>query len=137
MIPVTVPEGMRPGITLTNVVLSDLYGNTVPVRLGQTRVSVAAAPTSFSLATARPNPFNPSTTIAYEVPEQTHITLTIYNLLGQEVVRLMDQVQAAGRYEVVWHGVNSRGAGVASGVYLYRIVSGSGYTDTKRMTLLK
>jgi hypothetical protein len=56
MIPVTVPEGMRPGIILTNVVLSDLYGNTVPVRLGQTRVSVAAAPTSFSLqdlATAR------------------------------------------------------------------------------------
>ena len=49
----------------------------------------------------------------------------------------MDQVQAAGRYEVVWHGINSRGAGVASGVYLYRIVSGSGYTDTKRMTLLK
>ena len=137
MIPVTVPEGMRPEITLTNVVLSDLYGNTVPVRLGQTRVSVAATPTSFSLATARPNPFNPSTTITYEVPEQTHITLTIYNLLGQEVVRLMDQVQAAGRYEAVWHGVNSRGAGVASGVYLYRIVSGSGYTDTKRMTLLK
>ena len=68
---------------------------------------------------------------------QTHVTLTIYNLLGQEVVRLVDQVQAAGRYEAVWHGVNSRGAGVASGVYLYRIVSGSGYTDTKRMTLLK
>jgi len=96
-----------------------------------------ALPNSFALHHARPNPFNPSTTIAYEVPEQTHITLTIYNLLGQEVVRLMDQVQAAGRYEVVWHGVNSRGAGVASGVYLYRIVSGSGYTDTKRMTLLK
>jgi hypothetical protein len=109
----------------------------VPVRLGQTRVAVAAAPTSFSLALARPNPFNPSTTISYEVPEQTHVTLTIYNLLGQEVVRLMDQVQAAGRYEVVWHGVNSRGAGVASGVYLYRIVSVSGYTAAKRMTLLK
>ena len=64
-------------------------------------------------------------------------TLTIYNPLGQKVMRLVDQVQAAGRYEVVWHGVNSGGAGVASGVYLYRIVSGSGYTDTKRMTLLK
>ena len=89
------------------------------------------------LALARLNLFNPSTTIAYEVPEQTHLTLTIYNLLGQEVVRLIDQVQAAGRYEAVWHGVNSRGAGVSSGIYLYRIVSGSGYTDTKRMTLLK
>jgi hypothetical protein len=61
----------------------------------------------------------------------------VYNLLGHKVIRLMDQVQAAGRYEAVWHGVNSRGVGVASGVYLYRIVSGSGYTDTKRMTLLK
>jgi len=96
-----------------------------------------SVPVAFSLAHARPNPFNPSTTIAYEVPEQTHIMLTVYNLLGQEVVRLVDQVQAAGRFEVVWHGFNSRGAGVASGVYLYRIVSGSGYTDTKRMTLLK
>jgi len=137
MIPVTVPEGRTPEITLTEAVLSDPSGRDVPVRLGQTRVAVAAAPTSFSLAVARPNPFNPSTTIAYEVPEQTHITLTIYNLLGQEVVRLVDQAQAAGRYETVWQGVNSRGAGVASGVYLYRIVSGSGYTDTKRMTLLK
>ena len=137
MIPVTVPEGSTPEITLTEAVLSDPSGREVPVRLGQTRVAVAAAPTSFSLALARPNPFNPSTTIAYEVPEQTQITLTIYNLLGQKVIRLVDQVQAAGRYEAVWHGVNSRGAGVASGIYLYRIVSGSGYVDTKRMTLLK
>ena len=137
MIPVTVPEGSTPEITLTEAVLSDPSGRDVPVRLGQTRVAVAAAPTSFSLSAARPNPFNPSTTIAYEVPEQTHLTLTVYNLLGQEVVRLMDQVQAAGRYEAVWNGTNTRGAGVASGVYLYRIVSGSGYTDTERMTLLK
>jgi hypothetical protein len=137
MIPVTVPEGSTPEITLTEAVLSDPSGRDVPVRLGQARVAGAAAPTSFSLSVARPNPFNPSTTIAYEVPEQTHITLTIYNLLGQKVIRLVYQVQAAGRYEAVWHGVNSRGTGVASGVYLYRIVSGSGYTDTKRMTLLK
>jgi len=138
MIPVTVPEGSTPEITLTEAVLSDpSSGRDVPVRLGQTRVAVAAAPTSFSLAVARPNPFNPSTTIAYEMPEQTHVTLTIYNLLGQRVIRLVDQVQVAGRYEAVWYGTHTRGAGVASGVYLYRIVSGSGYTDTKRMTLLK
>jgi len=96
-----------------------------------------ALPTTFSLSEPTPNPFNPSTTIAYEVPEQTHITLTVYNLLGQEVVRLVDQVQAAGRYEAVWNGTNLTGAGVASGIYLYRITSGSGYIETKRMTLLK
>ncbi len=82
-----------------------------------------ALPAAFSLSEATPNP---STTIAYQVPEQTNITMTIYNLLGQNVIRVMNQVQAAGRYEAVWHGTNSRGAGVASGVYLYRIVSGSG-----------
>ena len=69
--------------------------------------------------------------------QASHITLTIYNTLGQEVIRPVDQVQPVGRYEVVWHGTNGRGAGVASGIYLYRIVSGSGYVDTKRMTLLK
>ena len=63
--------------------------------------------------------------------------MTIYNLLGQKVILLVDQVQAAGRYEAVWNGTNLMGAGVASGIYLYRIVSGSGYTDSKRMTLLK
>ncbi len=71
------------------------------------------------------------------MPEQTHITFTVYHLLGQQVVRLVDQVQAVGRYEAVWNGTNITGAGVASGIHLYRITSGSGYTETNRMTLLK
>jgi len=139
-LPVTVTGEDGGSLTLTEVIMAGSSANIIPVTLGAATAAVnrsASLPTAFSLSTATPNPFNPSTTIAYEVPEQTHVTLTIYNLLGQEVVRLMDQVQAAGRYEVAWHGVNSRGAGVASGVYLYRIVSGSGYVDTKRMTLLK
>jgi hypothetical protein len=139
-LPVTVTGEDGGFLTLTEVLMAGSAANIIAVTLGTTMVAVnrsASLPAAFSLSTATPNPFNPSTTIAYEVPEQTHITLTIYNLLGQEVLSLMDQVQAAGRYETVWHGVNSRGAGVASGVYLYRIVSGSGYTDTKRMTLLK
>ena len=137
-IPVTVRDG-SPSLTLTDIILVNPSAQRVEVTPGETTVVVkdVSIPTSFALGDARPNPFNPSTTIAYEVPEQTHITLTVYNLLGQEVVRLVDQVQAAGRYEAVWPGINSRGAGVASGVYLYRIVSGSGYVDTKRMTLLK
>jgi hypothetical protein len=137
-IPVTVRDG-SPSLTLTDIILVNPSAQRVEVTPGETTVVVkdVSIPTSFALDDARPNPFNPSTTIAYEVPEQTHITLTVYNLLGQEVVRLVDQVQAAGRYEAVWTGINSRGAGVASGIYLYRIVSGSGYVDTKRMTLLK
>ena len=64
-------------------------------------------------------------------------TMTIYNLLGQNVIRPVDQVQSPGCYESVWNGTNITGAGVASGIYLFRIVSGSGYIETKRMTLLK
>ena len=60
------------------------------------------------------------------------MVLTVYNLLGQEIVRLVDQVQAAGRYEVVWNGTNITGAGVASGICLSRITSGSGYTARVR-----
>ena len=139
-LPVTVTGEDGGSVTLTEVIMAGSAANIIPVTLGTTTAAVnrvAALPTAFSLSTATPNPFNPSTTIAYEVPEQTHVTLTIYNLLGQRVIRLVDQVQAAGRYEAVWYGTYTRGAGVASGVYLYRIVSGSGYTDTKRMTLLK
>ena len=137
---ITGRDAGRSLLTLTDVKLVDRTAHYLDVNLEGITVTVnreVALPAAFSLSEAAPNPFNPSTSIAYEVPEQTRITLTIYNLLGQEVVRLMDQVQAAGRYEVVWHGINSQGAGVASGVYLYRIVSGSGYTETKRMTLLK
>jgi hypothetical protein len=95
-----------------------------------------ALPNSFALQHARPNPFNPSTTIAYEVPEQTQITLTIYNLLGQEVVRLVDQVQAAGTYEVIWNGRNVHGQPVGSGIFLYRMSAGD-FRENKKMTLLK
>jgi hypothetical protein len=95
-----------------------------------------ALPNSFALQHARPNPFNPSTTIAYEVPEQAQITLTIYNLLGQEVVRLVDQVQAAGTYEVIWNGRNVHGQPVGSGIFLYRMSAGD-FQENKKMTLLK
>jgi len=127
-------------LTLTDVQLVDRSAYGIDVTLDGVTTTVnreVALPATFSLSGATPNPFNPSTTIAYEVPEQTHITLTVYNLLGQEVVRLVDQVQAAGRYEAVWNGTNITGAGVSSGIYLYRITSGSGYSETKRMTLLK
>ena len=93
-------------ISLSALSLADRGANLVslnPGVVGQTISKQGAAPKSFSLGGARPNPFNPSTGIAYEVPAQAHITLTVYNLLGQEIVTLVNQVQAAGRYEVTWN----------------------------------
>ena len=100
-------------------------------------VEKVLAPTEFTLKPSYPNPFNPSTTIAYEVPQQAHVVLEVYNLLGQVVVRLIDEAKAPGRYSVTWHGRNAQGLSVASGVYLYRMVTSAGFVDTQRMTLLK
>ena len=94
-------------------------------------------PTVFALKANFPNPFNPSTTIAYDVPVQAQMTIEVYNLLGQVVVQLVNEYMAAGSYTVTWNGMNANGQTVASGTYIYRIVSSTGFTQTKRMTLLK
>ncbi len=83
-----------------------------------------------------PNPFNPSTRIRFEVPKQENIELHIYNMLGQHVVTLVNEVKDAGYYEVVWNGKNEAGVDVATGVYLYRIQSQT-KSFTKRMVKIK
>jgi hypothetical protein len=140
LIPVTLMEGLHATLTLASMVLVDRQGQRVPVDLSgasQTLHRAAAAPAVFSLHANAPNPFNPSTTIAYTVPRAAHMTLTVYNLLGQEVVRLVDRRQEAGRYTAIWDARNARGEPVSSGVYLYRLTSDTGYTATRRMTVVK
>ena len=138
LIPVVLKDAaISPTLTLTDVVLANTQAQVVPVVPGGNSARVQALPAAFALKSNRPNPFNPATQIAYEVPQQAHITLMVYNLLGQEVVTLVNEVQAAGRYTVTWNGRNTEGTGVASGVYLYRMISSTGYSETRRMTLLK
>ncbi|MCK4462045.1 MAG: T9SS type A sorting domain-containing protein, partial [candidate division Zixibacteria bacterium] len=83
-----------------------------------------------------PNPFNPSTTIRFAVPVQTHVELSIYNILGRHVATLVNTVLSAAEYEVEWSGVDEHGGPVASGVYFYRI-AGDTFSETKKMVLLK
>ena len=96
-----------------------------------------ALPADFVLLAARPNLFNPSTTISYEVSRPVHVTLVVYNILGQEVARLVDGQKTAGRYTALWTGRNARGQAVGSGIYLYRLTASSGFSETKRMTMIK
>ncbi|MDH4071247.1 MAG: T9SS type A sorting domain-containing protein, partial [Ignavibacteria bacterium] len=83
-----------------------------------------------------PNPFNPSTIITYSLGEQAHVTLAVYNLLGQEVVRLVDRVQEPGSWTATWNGRNAEGSAVSSGLYLYRLTTGS-RVYTNKMLLTK
>jgi len=127
-------------LALTEMTLADRQTRLVPVDLGTTTQAITKemlAPKTFALNLNYPNPFNPTTTIAYDVAEQAHITLVVYNLLGQEVIRLVDEVQSGGRYQVTWNARNTQNREVASGIYLYRLVSSTGFSEAKRMTLLK
>lgn len=80
-----------------------------------------AIPTQFALHQNYPNPFNPSTTIRYDLPRQGHVELIIYNVLGQEVRTLVNEIQTAGYKSVVWDGTNKMGQRAASGIYIYRL----------------
>jgi hypothetical protein len=93
-------------------------------------------PSTYSLEQNYPNPFNPSTIIRYGMPKQSHIRLTIYNSLGQEVVHLLDRDESEGFHEVVWDGKNQHGSSVSAGTYFCRIVAGD-FVETRKMLLLK
>ncbi len=78
------------------------------------------------------NPFNPSTTIEFELPRSSEVTLKIFNLLGEEIATLLSTSLLSGSYSVDW----SRPAEIASGVYLYRLQAGD-YVETRKMVLMR
>ena len=90
----------------------------------------------FGLEANYPNPFNPETQIAYTLSTAGPVDLAIYNILGQRVRILVQEIQAAGSYQVVWKGRNDQGAPVASGIYLYRL-SSTQEVQVRRLLLLK
>ncbi len=113
-----------------------------PVTTGVNDDIVGGVPQEFSLMQNYPNPFNPSTNIHYGLPRAAHVSVRIYNLLGQEVAQLKDEIENAGTHEVVWLGRNTAGTSVASGVYFYQLearpVDGtSPFNSFKKMLLLK
>ncbi|MGH7601429.1 MAG: FlgD immunoglobulin-like domain containing protein, partial [bacterium] len=93
-------------------------------------------PTAFALLQNYPNPFNPSTQIAYDLASSRHVSLKIFNTMGQVVKTLVDGEQPAGRYNVTWDGTSEAGTRVTSGVYLYVIKAGD-FVQSRRMTVVK
>jgi len=98
-----------------------------------TDVSTSATerPTIFKLEQNYPNPFNPATTIRYALPARSHVTLTVFNTLGQQVANLFDGVEEPGERSVRFDG-----SGLASGVYFYRLRAGE-YVETKKLVLIR
>ncbi|MBN1348285.1 T9SS type A sorting domain-containing protein [candidate division KSB1 bacterium] len=106
-------------------------------------LSESELPTSFKLGQNYPNPFNPETTIAYHLPVSSEVELTVYDIAGREVRRLVRGIQSAGEYDVNWDGCDSVGQKAASGIYLCKIMARATdssqplFSEVRMMTLLK
>lgn len=93
-------------------------------------------PTKYALHANYPNPFNPVTTIKYDLKDAGKVSLKVYNILGQEVRTLVNARQLAGYQQVVWDGRNNSGQSVSSGIYIYRLETEK-FTKSRKMMLLK
>ena len=97
---------------------------------------ITPIPKNFVLEQNYPNPFNPVTTIRYDLPGQSYVLITIYDILGREIRMLVNTTQDAGYKSVIWDGTNDFGQHVSAGVYIYRIQAGD-FTQTRKMILLR
>jgi hypothetical protein len=95
-----------------------------------------STPQHFSLSQNYPNPFNPQTSIKYALPQDAHVCLSVYNILGQKVKTLVHENQSAGVRTVCWDGTDDKGNQVASGIYFYRI-DADHFSEAKKMMLVK
>ncbi len=114
---------------------NEIGGITLNVR------NLAQLPTEYKLEQNFPNPFNPTTTINYQLPDASSVKIVIYNMLGQEVKTLITELQSAGYYSLVWNGTDNTTRKVSSGVYIYRITASKPqnkqFSEVKKMMMIK
>ena len=110
--------------------------NSENIGSGNSVLEIMPVPTEFALHNNYPNPFNPTTTIAYDLPQDGTVRLIIYDVMGREVTRLVNGFTPAGYHNVRWDARNALGEQVSAGVYFYHLQSGA-YVKTQKMVLLK
>jgi hypothetical protein len=121
-------------VALAEADLRDVYNERDVIE--STGSADAYVPTVSSLHQNHPNPFNPTTTVTYDVAALGVVSIRIYNVSGQLVRTLVDGFKGVGRYDAIWDGRDNGGATVTTGVYFYRMTA-AGYEQTMKMTLLK
>ncbi|MBN1351285.1 T9SS type A sorting domain-containing protein [candidate division KSB1 bacterium] len=125
------PRSGDPGIDATDVMWDFLKVHTRIVVTNIEDDEIHSVPENFKLYQNYPNPFNPSTRIAYSLAKSNHVTLKIYNLAGQEIVALVNELQSAGEYEISWQP-----KGLSSGLYFYKLQAGES-SEVKKLILQK
>ena len=116
--------------------VTDLNGVSLNDTIMVTVLPLIEIPVKYAFHQNYPNPFNPVTTLRYDIPENSHVNITIYDMLGRQVKTLINQTQDTGYRSVIWDATNDYGKPVSAGIYLYQIQAGE-YMQTKKMVLLK
>ena len=126
--------------SIATATATDAEGNTSELSIGiVTTVETTEddiLPTSFNLAQNFPNPFNPSTTIKFDLVKKVHVTIRIFNVRGEQVGVLVDRSLLVGRHQVEWRGTENNGRPLPSGTYFYSISAGD-FRDVKKMVYLR
>ena len=130
---ITINDPLRAAINArTTDTVQSFEADALQSRTAQTLYQVEEAlPTEYALETSYPNPFNPTTTIRFDLPQADHVTLKVYDVQGREVATLVSGSLSAGRHRVAWDA-----NGLASGTYFYQLRAGS-FIQTRLMLLLK
>ena len=125
-------------VVVNIMVMSDIcWTDTVSFTIGEQLYSATESiPKEFSLSNAYPNPFNPFTTLSYDLPKDSFINLTVFDMMGRKIKTLVNGQQSAGIKTVKWNSTNEQGETVSAGVYLYKLKAES-FIETKKMVLLK
>jgi len=126
----TLPLHGQGTIELTEVQLSDYYGNMLPAIIAE------PLPVSYTLNQNYPNPFNATTVISYDLPSESRVKIDIFNILGERVAALLNERQPAGAHRIIWDGSGDDGKTVASGIYIYRMIADNARIE-KKMILMK
>ena len=121
---------------LSNSWVNVAYIPSAIVGIDQPRSHIQQVPNEFKLLQNYPNPFNPSTTVRFDLPEAAEVHLVVYDILGREVIQLVNERLEPGHRQVIWNGKTARGMDVPTGIYIARLVTPR-YTKSIKMVLLK
>lgn len=127
----TVGQTIIGKVSNINNIESGFWAQTIELVTSVESIAGPVVPAEYQLHQNYPNPFNPTTTIAFDVPRQSHITLKIYNILGNEMAILVDDDFTPGGYKATFEASD-----LATGVYFYRL-EGDGFVATKKLALVK
>ncbi len=116
--------------------LSDVSINGDVNILGTTSVDISAVPTTTQLFAAYPNPFNPSTTLNYNLAQDSFVNIAVFDIMGRQIKTLVNQQQVANQYNIQWDGLTDAGITAPSGTYLIRMQA-NGYHNTQKILFLK